>query len=224
MPRSLIVAAHPEPTSFAMALAATARDALAAAGREVVMLDLYAEGFDPVLTAGDFTDRLDPGRLRPMEEQHHAAEHDTFEPLLARHIELLRWADLVVLAGPMWWFSIPAMLKGWIDRVFANGVAYDYPAIRPWTGPMTGKRSMLVLTSSYEKADYRAARVGTSAALLYPLQYGTLAYTGMSVMEPFIAYAADTAERDVLLGYLDELRVRMAGIFDEPALELHGRE
>jgi NAD(P)H dehydrogenase (quinone) len=224
MSRALIVAAHPEPSSFAMALARTAREALLAAGHDVVFLDLYAEGFDPVLAASDFTDRVDQGRLRPMEEQHHAALHGGFEPVLARHVEHLRAADLIVLAGPMWWFSIPAMLKGWIDRVFANGVAYDFPGVPPWTGPMTGKRSMVVLTSSYEEADFHAGRAGSSAALLYPLQYGTLAYTGMSVMDPFIAYAADSVDGDVLLGYLDALRVRMAGIFEEQPLALAGRE
>ena len=113
---ALVVLAHPEPSSFAAALAHTAADALLAAGWDVVLVDLYLEGFDPVLSEADFSDRLIAERLQPMDEQAHAAAGGTFEPDLARHVALFQAADLLLLVSPMWWFSVPAMLKGWIDR------------------------------------------------------------------------------------------------------------
>jgi len=106
---ALVVLAHPEPSSFAAALAHAAADALLAAGWSVKLVDLYMEGFDPVLSAADFSDRLIAERLQPMDEQAHAAAGGTFAPDLARHVELFEAADLLVLFSPMWWFSVPAV-------------------------------------------------------------------------------------------------------------------
>jgi NAD(P)H dehydrogenase (quinone) len=212
---ALIVLSHPEPSSFVAAMARAAAEAL-----EGTLLDLYDEGFDPRLSAADFTDRMQPARLRPMEEQAHAVATGTLEPELARHVRLLAEADLLVLVQPMWWFSLPAMTKGWIDRVFVNGYAYDYPGTPPWTGPLTSKRALTVFTSSYQPEDFAAGRVGSLWAILHPLLWGTLAYTGMQVLEPFIAYAADSVDDATRAGYLASLKGRLQAIEDEPALAL----
>ena len=206
---ALVVLAHPEPTSFAAALAATAVTSLEAAAWDATLLDLYREGFDPVLTERDFTERAIPERLQPMDEQLHAAGGHTFAPGLAGHIDLFTAADLLVLVSPMWWFSVPAMLKGWIDRVFANGVAYSYPAVPAWSGFLGSKRGMLVMTSSYEREQFCADRVGELDRVLHPLLHGTLAYTGMGVLEPFIAYAADSVDGESRAGYLRALEERL---------------
>ena len=213
---ALVVLAHPEPTSFAAALAGTAADALDAAGWRVTLLDLYRERFDPVLSERDFTDRLIAGRLQPMDEQAHAAAGRTFAPELARHVELFEAASLLLLVSPMWWFSVPAMLKGWIDRVFANGVAYSYPEVPPWAGFLAHKRGMLVMTSSYEPDEFREGRVGTLEHVLHPLLHGTLAYTGMTVLDPFIAYAADSVDEMARASYLAGLRARLEALEHQP--------
>ena len=213
--RSLVVLASPEPSSFATALADTAVDALAGAGWDVTLLDLYREGFDPVLSEADFTERMVAERLQPMDEQAHAAARDTFAPDLARHIELFESSDLLLLVSPMWWFSVPAMLKGWIDRVFANGVAYQYPEVPAWSGFLSSKRAMLIMTSSYERSSFREDGVGTLEHVLHPLLHGTLAYTGMRVLEPFIAYAADSVDDETRAGYLMSLRDRLAPLQKE---------
>ena len=204
----LVVLSHPEPTSLAAALARTAAEAL-----DATLLDLYAEGFDPRLSAADFTDREDATRLRPMEEQLHAVRTATFAPDIARHVELLRETDLLVMVQPLWWFSLPAMAKGWIDRVFVNGLAYEYPGNEPWTGPLTHVRALAVFTSSYERAEFEpGGRAGSVEAVLHPLLWGTFAYCGMQVLEPFIAYAADSVDRATREGYLEALRTRLRGV------------
>lgn len=209
---SLVVLASPEPSSFAAALARTAADTLGAAGWSVTLLDLYAEGFDPALSQRDFTDRIISERFQPMDEQLHAADSGTFDPGLARHIELFLEADLLLLVCPMWWFSLPAMLKGWIDRVFGNGVAYRYPDVEPWSGYLGDKRGMLVMTSSYESTSFRKDRVGELRQVLHPVLYGTLAYTGMQVLEPFIAYAADSVDDATRGRYLAELSAQLESL------------
>jgi NAD(P)H dehydrogenase (quinone) len=215
----LVVLASPEPSSFAAALAHTAAGALEESGWRVTLLDLYAEGFDPVLSARDFTTRLIPERLQPMDEQAHAAAGGTFDPELARHVELFLAADLLLLVSPMWWFSVPAMLKGWIDRVFANGVAYRYPDVPPWSGHLGAKRSRLIMTSSYEAEQFHEGRCGDLERVLHPLLHGTLAYTGMQVLEPFIAYAADSVDDRTRGRYLSELRAQIAALPPVPAGE-----
>ena len=204
----LIVHSHPEPRSFCSALMRAARDELAALGHAVTVTDLYAEGFDPVLSAADFTDRLDPAFLRPMEEQDHAVAGGTLREDVARQVGRLREADLVVLTASMWWFSVPAMLKGWFDRVLVKG--YAYGPVPSWSGPLGDKRALLVMTSSYSDGAFRAeGSIGDIATVLRPVTYGTLAYCGMQVLEPFIAYAADEVGDDTRAGYLAALRARL---------------
>jgi NAD(P)H dehydrogenase (quinone) len=104
------------------------------------------------------------------------------------------------------------MLKGWIDRVFANGVAYRYPDVPAWSGFLGSKRGMLVMTSSYEAEQFRADRVGELHHVLHPLLHGTLAYTGMRVLEPFVAYAADSVDDRTRAGYLREIGERLRSL------------
>src|SRR3954451_15223950 len=93
-----------------------------------------------------------------------------------------------------------------------------YPGFEPWTGPLNHVRALAVFTSSYERAEFEpGGRAGSVEAVLHPLLWGTFAYSGMQVLEPFIAYAADSVDEDTRTGYLDALRRRMAGIGHEPA-------
>ena len=140
-----------------------------------------------------------------MEEQAHGVTTGTLAPEVAREVERLRSANLVVFTAPMWWFSVPAMLKGWFDRVLVNG--YAYGTVKAWTGPLTDKRALLAMTCSYEQAGFRAGgSIGELEPLLRPIQQGTLAYCGFRVLEPFMAYAADEVDDDTRASMLDAFR------------------
>ncbi len=117
--RLLLVIAHPLEDSFTAAIAATARDALTANGHEVDWLDLYAEDFDPRLTASERRGYFD-------------LPYDA--SAVAGHVERLQAAEGMILVFPQWWFGFPAILKGWFDRVFAPGIAFEHP---PGGGPIT---------------------------------------------------------------------------------------
>lgn len=109
--RILLVLAHPLTDSFAAGVAATAKAALEKGGHNVDLLDLYREGFDP--------------RLREEERRgYFDTPYDTtgVDDIVAR----LRAADGLILVFPQWWFNFPAILKGFFDRVFAPGVAFDH--------------------------------------------------------------------------------------------------
>ncbi|WP_029007298.1 NAD(P)H-dependent oxidoreductase [Azospirillum halopraeferens] len=127
------ILAHPLPDSFAAAVHRTAVAALRTAGHEVVETDLYAEGFEPALTAaeraGYFSDPYDAGAVGPL-------------------VERLRWSQALVLTFPHWWFDQPAILKGWFDRVWAPGVAFRHDREGGRIVPLlTGLERVTVLTS-----------------------------------------------------------------------------
>jgi NAD(P)H dehydrogenase (quinone) len=106
--RVLVVVCHPLPESFLRAAAAEVIAAVKDRGDDVRLIDLYGEGFDPVIGRDEWRARLDA-------------------PLVHDHGELLRWCDELVLCYPTWFGAQPAMLKGWIERVWTVGVAYELP-------------------------------------------------------------------------------------------------
>jgi putative NADPH-quinone reductase len=103
-----VILAHPEPKSFNHAIAHAACHALERLGHAVTFHDLYEEGFDPLLPADEL------------------ASEAPLSPILKRHCEELQRAGGLVIVHPNWWSQPPAMMKGWIDRVFRPGVAYRF--------------------------------------------------------------------------------------------------
>lgn len=110
--KTLVIYCHPEPTSFTAAMRDVALAALQSAGHEVRITDLYADGFDPLVSAEEH------GRHR---------DDPAAASGIAEHADNLRWCESLVLVYPTWWAGQPAMLKGWIDRVWSNGVAWEMP-------------------------------------------------------------------------------------------------
>ncbi|MBL8581822.1 MAG: NAD(P)H-dependent oxidoreductase [Rhizobiaceae bacterium] len=109
--RCLVVHCHPVPESFGAALRDVALSALAERGFEVRLVDLYEEGFEPVLSS----------------EERRNMENAPTDPKLAPHIDNLRWAQAILFVYPTWWYGLPAMLKGWLDRVWWTDVAFKLP-------------------------------------------------------------------------------------------------
>jgi putative NADPH-quinone reductase len=109
--KALVVYCHPLEDSFVAAVRDRVLAGLAAGGAEVRLTDLYADGFDPVFGASERAHHLSPGP----------------DPSLVSYAADLRWCDTLVLVYPTWWSGQPAMLKGWIDRVWVNEVAWSLP-------------------------------------------------------------------------------------------------
>ena len=189
-----IVVAHPEPRSFNAHLAATARGALERQGWSVTISDLYEMGFDPCERATHYTAPLDADRFDAQTEQRHASAHGTLPPQVAEEIARLERADLLVLQYPMWWHLPPAMLKGWLDRVFVYGGVYTSKQ-RFEHGRFVGKRAMLSVTVGTSEATYaHDGRSGDIDLLLWPVNF-SLAYVGFTVLRPFVAYGVEAGLR-----------------------------
>lgn len=218
---ALIVYANPEPQSFGAALRDHARATLEAAGHTVEVSDLYAMGFDPVARAEDFTLRRFPERLWYDREQQHAVRNDALPPDVAGEIAKLRRADLVVLVFPLWWFSVPAIMKGWFDRVLVKEVAYG-GGRRYEDGGFAGKRAMLVTTTNaWPGMTAPDGLMGDVDVILWPLQNGVLAYTGFDVLPPIVAHAVAFVDDEQRRGVLDELQARLRAWRDTEPIPFH---
>lgn len=131
--RVLLVYCHPDPESFTAAVKATAVAALTAAGHTVDLIDLYADGFDPVLRRQERRDYHTPG---------------VNEAPVADHLARLRAAEALVLVYPTWWYGQPAMLKGWLDRVFVPHATFTMPTDnKPIMGLLQNLRAIVAITS-----------------------------------------------------------------------------
>ncbi|MEM9551661.1 MAG: NAD(P)H-dependent oxidoreductase [Pseudomonadota bacterium] len=110
--RALVIFCHPKEDSFSAAVLGTVVEALDAAGAEHRVRDLYRSNFSPVLTAHELDTYMD--------------EHSNSDPV-AQDVADVRWADTLIFIYPTWWYGLPAMLKGWLDRVLLPGVAFIMP-------------------------------------------------------------------------------------------------
>ncbi len=198
----LIVVAHPEPLSFNHAMARAAAEALQARGHKVVVSDLYGEGFRPDIGRHDMTSVSDTMRFHVQSEQAQATRLHAFAPDIVREQARLAAADAVILQFPLWWGGVPAMLKGWMERVLSYGFGY-VDARRFDTGLFKGRRAMLSVTTGGPPARFSdEGPYGPIQNILMPVRKLTLEYLGYTVAEPFVAYGVprlEEGERLVLL-------------------------
>ncbi|SEL52771.1 NAD(P)H dehydrogenase (quinone) [Pseudoxanthomonas sp. GM95] len=222
----LIVYAHPEPQSLNGALKDFAVQRLQAAGHQVQVSDLYAMQWKAPLDARDTLDPQPPARFNASCASRHALEHGLQTPDIVAEQDKLRWADALLLQFPLWWFSMPAILKGWVERVYAYGFAYGVGehSDRHWgdrygEGMMAGKRAMLVVTTGGWEPHYSARGInGPINDLLFPIQHGVLHYPGFDVLPPYVAYRTDRADEARFVQIRDALGQRLDALFTTPPI------
>jgi len=213
----LLVFAHPEPRSLSAALRDVAVNELRALGHQVQVSDLYARGWKSEVDHRDFPMLRRNQRLTVPAASGAAFAAGALTEDVRAEQEKLRWADLLILQFPLWWFSMPAILKGWVDRVFSFGFAYGVGEHndRRWgdrygEGTLAGKRAMLIVTVGgwAEHYDKRGIN-GPIEDLLFPIHHGILFYPGYEVLPPFLVYRADRLDAAAFGRTADALRVRM---------------
>jgi len=205
----LFVLAHPEPASFTASLARYGMRAIEEEGHITDVADLYAMKFDPVSDRRNFVGAANPGRFDQQAEEKVASATRGFSAGLQKEMDRLESCDVLVLQFPIWWLGMPAIMKGWIDRVFAIGRTYGGGR---WfdRGMMRGKRAMIAVTiGGTERAYSPDGLYGPAADVLRPINHGILAFCGFDVVEPFIAYAparkSDDERQEIFAAYADRL-------------------
>ncbi|WP_370263733.1 NAD(P)H-dependent oxidoreductase [Limnobacter sp.] len=216
----LIVHAHPEPQSFCTAMMARMKARFEAQGHSVEVSDLYAEQFDPVAKAADFAERQNPDYLVYALEQRHASKTGTLPADIAREVERLKCADLLVLNFPLFWFSVPAMLKGWIDRVFLSGLVYGGRNFYD-RGLMKGKQAWVTFTLGGREHMFGPGSVhGDLEGLLSPVLRGSLGYAGFEVLKPFAAYHVPYIAEEARHAILEDLDLAVDTLHNRGALPM----
>ncbi|WP_319412490.1 NAD(P)H-dependent oxidoreductase [uncultured Cohaesibacter sp.] len=206
-----IVLAHPEPQSYNAHLARIAREQLEHEGYSVTISDLYAMDFDPCERASHYAHPIAPDRFDVQSEQRHASTEGTIAHDIQSEIARLEAADLLILQYPMWWHLPPAILKGWMDRVFVYGSVYTSRK-RFENGAFTGKKAMLSVTVGTSRQTYdHNGRSGDIGLMLWPVNFN-LAYVGFDVLEPFIAYGVEAGLR---YSSADEVERRLQAIAED---------
>lgn len=215
----LLVYAHPEPTSATRHLVEIAIRTLEAQGHTVTLSDLYGMGWKAVFDQSDFPTRVNPERLAFINESGHAYATGSQTPDVEQEQAKLHAADAVILLFPLWWFGMPAIMKGWIDRVWAFGLAYGYQGAgntyRYGEGGFAGKRAMLAVTVGGPEIDYSPRGInGPLEQLLFPITHGSLFFPGMQVLPTFAAYDAVRIDAERMALIESAWRMNLQDLFD----------
>jgi NAD(P)H dehydrogenase (quinone) len=191
-----IVYAHPEPQSLNAELLKFSVHVLRQAGHEVQISDLYAMKWKAVADRDDFPWLGVEQRLNYASASGEAFTGKKQLPEIEAEQQKLLWADVVIFQFPMWWFAMPAILKGWVDRVFAYKFAYGIGehsgerwGDRYGEGTLKGRKGMIVTTAGGREPHYRPRGVnGYMEDLLWPIQHGIFFFPGMDVLPAFTPF------------------------------------
>jgi len=217
----LWVSAHPEPASLTGSLRRDGIAALRALGHEVLESDLYAMGWDPVVRCANLDRRGLAGRVDVTRDGRRAQLDGALPDDVAAEQGKLRRADALVVQFPLWWYGMPAILKGWFDRVFVSGFAFGKDPhtgrrLRFEQGPFVGTRALAVITLGDREASIGPrGKSGELTELLFGLLHGTFAYTGMDALAPWALPSADFTDGARYEEARASLVARLATLFEE---------
>lgn len=182
----LIVFAHPNPKSFGKGIVDAIQKASDSVGIATRVRDLYELGFDPILKASDFESFLSgqiPEDIK-VEQEH------------------ISWADVVTFVFPVWWAGFPAVLKGYVDRVFSYGFAYEYVDGVP-NGLLKGKKALLFSTTGTPNEYYAAS--GMHNSMKQTSDEGIFGFSGLEVIDHVFFGAIPHTDDETRKNYLIEV-------------------
>ena len=185
--KHLIIYAHPNPGSLNGQFKQIIADHLTNEGHEVVLRDLYHIGFNPVLSLEDVG-----GQMKGQVSED-----------VQREQAYIQWADSITFIHPIWWTGQPAIMKGYIDRVFSYGFAYRYDK-GVQKGLLTGKEAVIINTHGKSEEEYRA--IGMDKALALTSDNGIYAYCGLEIKEHFFFGKADKAKSEVIDHWKEQIK------------------
>ncbi|XP_014849391.1 PREDICTED: ribosyldihydronicotinamide dehydrogenase [quinone]-like [Poecilia mexicana] len=215
----LIVYAHQSSSSFNAAAKNIAVEVLTAQGCTVEVSDLYAMGFKATATAEDIKgDLKDAENFCYLDESKLAWEQGRLSDDITKEQSKLTEADLVIFQFPMYWFSVPGILKGWFDRVLTNGFAFSQK--KPY-GLQTFKDKKVMLSVTTGSPESMFCTIGINGDInvtLWPLQNGILHYCGFQLLSPEVFWAPALAAAEDRKKMLESWRTRLQGLLEEEPL------
>jgi NAD(P)H dehydrogenase (quinone) len=188
---------------------------LEAVGYDVEYLDLYASRWAPVLDRDEFGP-VD-GPFKPQREQWDAFHAGTLAEDVREGLDAVFRADLLVLSFPLWWFSVPAILKGWLDRVFAMGAVSGGDAGLFETAALRGRRAVVLTTTGGPAAAFTpGGAFGGLDEFLFPINRGVLEFVGYDALEPIVTFGPAHLDDAARRAALDRVRAAVAELDARP--------
>ena len=213
---------HPEPQSFNHAMFETAQSAWQNIGSEVRTSDLYQMNWDAPSSRKNFTSVKDPDYLKLQTEELHATEADTFAHSVETQIANMEWCDIMIWQFPLWWFGLPAVFKGWVDRCFPLGRVYSHSKSFE-NGVFRGKRALLSFTTGGSSKAYESGGfMGDALQIIKPIHRGILEFTGFSVLQPHIVHAPVRMSNNERKEQLSRYAVRLRDLAQEAPIVVGG--
>ncbi|XP_037542099.1 ribosyldihydronicotinamide dehydrogenase [quinone]-like [Nematolebias whitei] len=215
----LIIYAHQSSGSFNAAAKNAAVEVLTAQGCTVEVSDLYAMNFKATATDEDIKGEVkDVENFCYLKESRIAWEEGRLSDDITRPQKKKPEADLLIFQFPMYWFGLPAVMKGWIDRVLTHGFAFSQEK-RYSQGVFKDKKAMLSFTTMSLESMFSPSGInGDMNVTLWPLQNGILNYCGFQVLAPQIFWAPSSAAEEDRKAMLEAWRARLQGLLEEKPL------
>ena len=218
MKNVLIVHAHHEPKSFCSALKDRVVETFRQQGANVVVSDLYAQRFDPVSDRRNFVSVADAAYLKQQVEEAHAADHDGFAPEIETEIRKVEACDFLLFSFPLWWFGLPGILKGWVDRVLTYKRVYG---VGKWydRGSGFGKKAMAVLTTGGPATAYSGLGIQPAMrVVLQPVHHGIFWFNGFTPLEPFVSWGPAHLKEEERRMELERIAAAITDLDQRPEL------
>jgi NAD(P)H dehydrogenase (quinone) len=208
----LYVYAHPHVDSFNHLIKETGIQYLQETKNKVIVSDLYAQQFNPVASWNDFMLSETELKQQYFVSQKLAYEHNGLTDDINQEIQKLSQANHVIFQFPLWWFSMPAILKGWFDRVLVKGFAYDSGRIFN-DGLLNGKTASLVVTTQSPEQAYQLDGIhGCSIDTIFHPIHHTLKFVGIKPLKPFVVYGAFEIDEEKKSNILSDYRQYLSSI------------
>ncbi len=185
--KHLLIYAHPNQNSLNHYFKQTVIDSLEKGGHEIEVRDLYELNFNPILSLEDMN-----GQRKGQVTDEVRQEQD-----------FISWADHITFLYPIWWTGLPAIMKGYIDRVMSYGFAYRYDQ-GVQKGLLTGKQAVIINTHGKSNVEYES--IGMDKALLLTSDKGIYTYCGLTVRKHFLFDRADRASAENISLWTDQIK------------------
>lgn len=198
----LIVYAHPEPQSFNSKLKDIAQTVLKENGNNVVVSDLYKMNFNPVAQKSDFKYLKNNNFFKYPIEQEHSYKNNILSKEIKSELSKLLWADIIIFQFPLWWSSVPAILKGWFDKVLIYGGIYGGAYGKFKNARLSNKKAIISTTtgSSEDSFKIHGSSGDIHKQVLFHISHGIVEYTGMQCLDTLIAYEIDKDQNSREIG------------------------
>lgn len=163
--------------------------------------------FKAALDRDDFLEMQNPERLMPMTEQFNASKTGSFASDIRDEMEKVEWADLIIFQFPIWYETMPALLKAWFERVLAHGFAHNILEGKiNERGFLKGKKAMLSFTSGGEKENFYQDMGGEDKTELLPPIVKALRFTGLEMINAFAVFNAVPLSEEDAKNSFDEYK------------------